>query len=168
MLNSPKWEDWDVRVALTEGDRLGSLYLSPKHSSSDPDLRGTRQQSTTFLVLAENPVLCLLGLRLVEIAFGQTLAETRKEDIKLAVYEPTLDENSKDLLAARQMLATRLIEKRFGKNFEDVVNVCLNQQYRQIKGADVVDMDPRDSSFLERATTCILLPLYQEMQKYIR
>lgn len=163
--NSSRWKDWAVWFDPQNKEPLFNLYFSrkPQSDNGSPDQKSSA--GAAFFILSREPVLSLLGLRLIEIAFGRTLADVRQEDVTLLSKEGDQDQDSMDLFTAKRLLALRRIGQTFGQEFEDVVNVCLNQQYRERKGARITELDFEDRSFLERAAVSILLPLYQEARK---
>ena len=163
--NSPKWKDWTVWFDPDDEDGVPSPYLSPKSQLGQESRDEKITSGTKFPLFAREAPLSLLGIRLIELAFGQTFAEVRRDHMNLLSREEEQDRDLIDLLAAKKLVSLNRIGQKFGQSFEDVVNVCLNQQYRERKGARIMELNLQDQSFLERAAVSILLPLYHEMRK---
>lgn len=164
--SSSRWKDWAVSFDPEHVDSLPSFYLSPSSPFDHESLDGTTVPETTFSILSREPALTLLGLRLIELAFGQSLAGLSQRDPRLLPEEETRDKDSRDLVIAKRLLASHRIRERFGRAYESVVAVCLNHQYRARKGASIKELSLQDQSFLKPAAVTILLPLYEEVRKY--
>lgn len=169
--NSSKWKDWVVSFDLDQDD-LCHLYISPDLHAEEQEISGNVDEMNAWKSIGREPILTLLGMRLTELAFGRTLAELRRETDGLlhreSEEESENDDDRKmlDLMTAKRLLALHRIGDESGQNFEDVVNVCLNQQYRQQKGACITELKLQEKSFLEHAAVAILLPLYEEAHRY--
>ncbi|KAI1872460.1 hypothetical protein JX265_005340 [Neoarthrinium moseri] len=161
--SSLKWRDWTISLDVHPAGDIRSFSLSPR-SIDQQNAFGKKANGTALPILDRERVLTLLGLRLIELAFGQTFDEIRQQDATLH-YEETNDRDLNYLLTAKRMLNSRRISAEFGEAYEAVVHVCIYQQYREPKGAQVKDLNFGDPAFLESASVAILLPLYQEVQR---
>ncbi|KAH8682293.1 hypothetical protein BX600DRAFT_39658 [Xylariales sp. PMI_506] len=157
------WKDWTASFSIDEDGDVCNIFLSPKSRPINP---ATRLRPEPMSVLTREPILTRLGLRLIELAFGRTLSELKREDGSMAqTEEEQRDQDVSDLLVAKRLLALRRICAEFGPNFESVVNICINQQYREYKGASIKELSFGDQSFLESAAVTILLPLYETVRR---
>lgn len=165
--HSSEWVNWAVSFDADEGDELSTFFLSPGHGHEIESSGEDHLSQTIFLVLNREPVLVRLGICLIELALGQTLADIRKDDHNLwGEHEHAgYDLESLDLLTAKRLISARRIRQEVSKEFEGVVIACVDQQYRELKGARIKTLHPPDDFFLERATAAILLPLYEELRK---
>jgi hypothetical protein len=164
---SPGWVDWTVGFDAAEGDELSTFIIRPWPCLEIESNGEESLPRTTFPVLNREPVLIRLGICLIELALGRTLADIRSDDHNLWSEHENggFDLESLNLLTAKRLLSSRRIRQEVSKGFEGVVIACIDQQYRELKGARIMTFNIVDSFFLERATVAILLPLYQELRK---
>ncbi|KXJ88486.1 hypothetical protein Micbo1qcDRAFT_166522 [Microdochium bolleyi] len=140
------------------------LFRYAGSSASDGPDQGSKL-GEAMAVLTESPVLARLGVNLTQIMYGRTMSVMRAEDPDLALSTEGAEPEVRDILTAQQLLTARRVRNKLGTSFEAIINVCLNQRYRESKLARVVKLDQNDPSFAEHATSMVLLPLYQELCK---
>lgn len=162
--NSMKRHDLTISLADHKKGEAYDLFLAFDAQNGEKTIDLERSSKAMLAIVTRNPILSLLGMNLVELAFGRTLNDIRQQDASLS----DLTGGSSDLLnllAAKRLVNLGRIGEEFGANFEAVVSTCLNQQYRESKGKQIRDLDSEDPSFLESAALSILLPLYAEYRK---
>jgi len=131
---------------------------APSHSSMSQEM---------LSVMTEDLALARLGVQLVQIMFGKTMETIRLEVPDVFTTLPDMDSETQDIVTARQLLTSRRVRNKLGRDFEAIINVCLNQQYRERKLARVVKLDRRNLAFPKCVTSLILLPLFQELRKAV-
>lgn len=162
--SSMKWRDWTIFIGAQQANGTYRLSIGPKIRSEEELLERQRNSHTVFAILARDPVLTLLGLRLLELAFGQTLKEMRQEDANF-IHGEERDPDLLDLLTAKRLLGLGRIGRQCGQDFESVINACLTQQYREPNSGQIKYLSLENDSFLESATVTILLPLFKEFRR---
>lgn len=158
-------EDWLVGLDRS-GKDLPVVYrqITPCQEPIPPNNPGSAWE-----VASREPILAQLGIALAELALGRSLSDVRREDPGLMDKEliKAHDLNLLDLLTTRKILSLGYIALAISPSFENVVSACVTQQYRDGYDAGVKELDTKEPTFLERATTAILQPLYLEVRKYL-
>lgn len=157
-----KWNHWTAAFERDLQKDRCAVYLIADHGSIGNDNR-PQDGDSAFAIMARTATLTLLGLRLAELALGQTLAEVRSADAYLLSDVKADDVDMLDLLTVKRLLAQHRIRDKVGQLYESVVTICIYQQYRLRKSGSIKQLDPNDDSFLENAAVSILQPLYQEI-----
>lgn len=162
--------DKDQFAILTDPTQLKVPYKlalqSQPSSLSEASSRSSSSQEM-LSIMTEDLALARLGVHLVQIMFGKTMERMRLEIPDVFITLPDADSETQDIVTARQLLTSRRVRNKLGRDLEAVINVCLNQQYRERKLARVVKLDRRNLSFPKQATSLILLPLFQELRKAV-
>jgi len=160
-------KDW--LVAIDSNPKLGaptvSMLLRPDLFQSPPS--GASSREASYHIAARDSTLVKLGLTLIELGLGRTLAEIRSKEATLFGRDATRTQNPEllDIFAARRLLSLRYIAQVISSDFEDVVGACITQQYRDGRDGQIKEIDIKKSSFPQHATTAILMPLYEEVLK---
>ncbi|OBR12200.1 Het and ankyrin domain protein [Colletotrichum higginsianum IMI 349063] len=171
------WDSWAIAAdPMTSYEPLFGRPLLFRHrfgSSTAPN-NPRPPSSTVWSILSRGPALGRLGLCLLELAFGHSISEIRRDgagkdhfDLRTGC-DDELDVDVLDFVAAKQLLVSRTIRHKFGEPFEDAVRACIHQQFRVGKSGDIVELDRRDPLFLQKATISIISPLWLQLDRYIR
>lgn len=165
-LPQPSWDCW--AIAFEQGVTKGcyAICLKADKPRSDAIIGSQKHDSEKFAVMAQDLTLTLLGMRLTELALGQTLAEVRLANSYIFAEAKTHDLDILDLLTVKRVLSQRLMRAKVGAFYEDVVTICIHQQYRSKNSSNIQRLSSTDKSFLEDAAITILHPLYREICKY--
>jgi len=163
-----KPEDWLVGLDRSGKDGLPVVFLNRQISPCQEPIKSNKPGSA-WEVASREPILAQLGIALAELALGRSLSDVRREDPDLMDKElgKAYDSNLLDLLTTRKILSLRYIALAISPSFEGVVSACVTQQYRDSYDAGVKELDTKEPTFLERATTAILQPLYLEVRRYL-
>ncbi|KAH8649069.1 hypothetical protein BX600DRAFT_109902 [Xylariales sp. PMI_506] len=158
---------WLAYFDETQRLPYSTFFLSPPDGDKPGSDAWSEQSPDWFSLVNKEPVLARLGLRLIELVMGQTLAELRQEHFKASADGDDEESDSEllDLLTAKKLLAYHRIRHEVSRAFEGVVAACIEQQYREFKSGDIKELSFEDPLFLKNATAAILLPLYQETGK---
>lgn len=158
---SPK--DWLVSIDLEHQNAVRGVFMrAPFHKQSSSTMNSSRE-----------PTLTKLGICLIELAFGRTLAEIRRDEPELLQSGTALEGDPEllDLFTAKNILTQRLLSRKFGQDCEDAVISCINQQYRERKTGTAQNLSllsPSQEPALlpqEPALLSIVLPLFFEVRK---
>ncbi|KAF5512169.1 hypothetical protein CGCA056_v012023 [Colletotrichum aenigma] len=164
------WDNWAIATD-TISHRSGRPLLFCRHFGSSISIHGTQSStSSVWSILSPEPILARLGLCLIEIAFGKTVSEIRREgaDDDEIVDNHEVDSESLDLITAKELFDSRRIRHQFGEPFENAVKACIHQQFRAEKNGDIIELDSRDPSFLRNAVDSIISPLQLQAETYLR
>ncbi len=155
-----QWRSGDIFFVQTQNASsnvqnidLANPYLSTKISSGCSEtssISNTPVTITTHLIRSE--VLFALGLTLIELCFGQTLAE----------MQIPKDVNSIEAFTSYQT-ATRLLDYVYdesGNRYGDVVRRCLQCPF------DVRDASLDNEEFQQAVFESIVTPLAEDMQDF--
>ncbi|KAK0711892.1 hypothetical protein B0H67DRAFT_302600 [Lasiosphaeris hirsuta] len=164
-----KSNDWVVATDSVQNDEPPNLFILRNLHTNRDLAKATPLTESNWRIASREPTLVKLGLALVELALGRTLSDIRKEEPGFLNRKETenYDPELLDLFTARKLLSLRYIAQTVSPDFQDVVSACITQQYRDRRDAKIKELDTSDVFFLEYATVAILMPLYQEAQKYL-
>ncbi|KAK3368626.1 hypothetical protein B0H63DRAFT_488832 [Podospora didyma] len=162
-------EDWAVAFDDQE-DEAPNVFL--RRSLNGPQKSAMKKEGpveSAWSIVAREPILTKLGLSLIELGLGRRLSDIYHEEPGLLRKDDMreFDSDSWNVFTARRLLSLGLIAQRISPDFQDVVSACVNQQYRDGRDAKVKELDTQEQFFLEHATVAILMPLYQEVRKYL-
>ncbi|KAJ0167342.1 hypothetical protein CTA2_3143 [Colletotrichum tanaceti] len=155
------WDSWAIAT-----DPMASYEPAP--SDTRPP------SSTVWSILSRDPALGRLGLCLLELAFGHSISEIRRDGAGKGHFDrrtgcgDEIDVDVLDFVAAKQLLVSQTIRHKFEELFEDAVKACIHQQFRVGKSGDVVELDRRDPLFLQMASISIISPLRLQLDRYLR
>lgn len=107
-------------------------------------------------VMDKEPVLTKLGMALIELALGKSMA-----DIKAGYgLDGMADADVGNICTARALLEGGGIRREANRAYEGVVKACIERQFHDRRGT-LRAVASRDASFLASFTDAIIVPLYE-------
>lgn len=146
-----------------------NLFITQKFYSAQLAMARNQQRGcieAIWVISAHEPTLTKLGCTLIELAFGRTLAEIRRERPNLFVkIDEESDRDLQNVYTARIILASGWISDEVSRRYEGVVKACLNHQYldRSLRNKGLCSTD---ETFFDDVEEAIVTPLYEECRNH--
>jgi len=160
--------EWAVAVRRTSKGVFLDPYVVLKQVSND-SVSAALSPSTGrgWRSVSREPLMTKLGLTLVEIVLGCSLADIRSEQPGLLRKDETegYDPALVDIFTVRRLLVLGRLEQTVSARFQDVVSALITQQYRDSHDGTVRNICSQDASFMEHVAAAVLQPLYQEARR---
>jgi hypothetical protein len=162
-----QWDEW--RISFGQTGNLSHTSIPRILYSTKLSVERKPQQRASWRILVRDPVLARLGISIIEIILGCSLAEVRQDHPGFLHDGVTqLDPMALDILTAKKILALRWIRDEASINIEHAVSACINQQYWDTQSGSVREIETRDPSYLRRVVSVVVAPLDKELRQYFR
>lgn len=150
---------WTWKDLYMSKNDLTQIFLAKNfygnHDTSlnpSPWSRSRQESKSNFWACIGEPILTRLGFALIELALGKRLSELRPADV-----DPSLDEDMSDMVTAKSVMAGDSVLKEVGRDYYNVVQVCLSHYV--ILATGTKSLDSSHSSFQADLDRFVVSPI---------